>query len=78
MYRNSSMSNTDDTDNTTKNDFLSKSKDTFERNKLEGSVTVAMVGFSTPTRLSVSVLTFPPDMIPVHQLSGSSSSSSSS
>lgn len=42
---------------------IEKSKETFERNKEDGSLTVSYVGF-TEEGLSVSILTFPPDSVP--------------
>lgn len=46
-------------------DMMRQSKETFERNKIDGSLTVALVGFAQEG-LSVSILTFLPDSAPVH------------
>lgn len=45
-------------------DIVETSKETFERNKNDGALTVSFVGF-TEEGLSVSVLTFPPDTVPL-------------
>lgn len=42
---------------------IEQSKQTFERNKDDGSLTVSYIGF-TDEGLSVSILTFPPDAVP--------------
>ena len=52
-------------------DILQKSKEIFERNKNDGSLTVSMIGF-TEVGLSISVLTFPPDSVPMHLFDHSS------
>jgi len=46
-------------------EVVQKSKETFERNKDDGALTVSFVGF-TEEGLSVSVLTFPSDVAPLH------------
>jgi hypothetical protein len=44
-------------------DTVQTTKDTFERNRDNGSLTVSYIGF-TAQGLSVSILTFPPDSVP--------------
>jgi len=46
-------------------DVLEQTKATFERNKGEGALTVSMIGFSEEG-LSISMLTFPPEVAPTH------------
>ncbi|VEU43108.1 unnamed protein product [Pseudo-nitzschia multistriata] len=46
-------------------DVVENAKETFERNKEDGALTVSLIGFSTEG-LYVSVLTFPPDAAPTH------------
>ena len=52
-------------------DILQKSRETFERNKNDGSLTVSMIGF-TEEGLSISILTFPPESVPMHLFDSSS------
>jgi len=52
-------------------DVIEKAKETFERNKVNGSLTVSMIGFFEEG-LSISILTFPPDAAPTHSHFGPS------
>jgi len=52
-------------------DIIEQTKETFERNKANGSLTVSMIGFFEDG-LSISFLTFPPDAAPTHSHFGPS------
>ena len=52
-------------------EIIEKTKETFERNKANGSLTISMIGF-LEEGLSINFLTFPPDAAPTHSHFGPS------